>query len=87
MEGNCLNLNAFLLELSEEFGGEVEACCWGCGATWLFGEDGLAAVAVFGGVVAVDVGGERHVADFVEDSVEVGCGGEAEGAFAEFGGG
>ena len=49
--------------------------------------DGLVAVAVFRFVVAVDVGRERHVADLFEDGLEVGHGGEAEGAFAELSGG
>jgi len=51
------------------------------------GEDGLVAVAVFFAVFSVDVGGEGHVAYFVEDGEEVGSGGEAEGALAEVCGG
>ena len=50
------------------------------------GEDGLVAVAVFLGVVAVDVWGERHVAYFVEDGVEVGDWVEAQSAFAKLSG-
>ena len=50
-------------------------------------EDGLVAVAVVSGVVAVDVGRQRHVADAFEDGVEVWRGGEAQGAFAELAGG
>ena len=57
MECKRLNLYAFLLEFGEDFGGEVEAGGGGGGAAGLLGEDGLVAVAVFGGIVAVDVGG------------------------------
>src|ERR1700733_8054476 len=87
VEGDRLDLYFVLFELGEDFWGEVEAGRGGCGAAGLLGEDGLVAVAVFGVVVAVDVGRERHVSDFVEDSVEVGGGGEAECAFAELSGG
>ena len=87
VEGDGFDLDAVLFELGEDFGGEVEAGGGGGGGAGLLGEDGLVAVAVFGAVVAVDVGGERHVAYFVEDGVEVGRGGEAEGAFAEVSGG
>jgi hypothetical protein len=62
----------------------------GGGAEYLR-EDGLVAVAVFGCVRlilwAMDVGGQRHVADAVEDGAEVGGGGEPESAFAEVGSG
>jgi hypothetical protein len=34
-------------------------------------EDGLVALTVIGGIVAVDVGWERHMADTVEDRAEV----------------
>jgi hypothetical protein len=87
VEGEGLDLYAALFELGEDFGREVKAGCGRCGAAWLLGKDGLVAVAVLGVVVAVDVGRERHVADFVEDSVEVGSWGKAEGALAELSGG
>jgi hypothetical protein len=45
-------------------------------------EDGLVAFAVFGCVVAVDVGWQRHVADLLEDGAEVFCRSEAEGSLA-----
>ena len=87
MKGDGLDLDAVLLELCEDFGGEVEAGSGRRGASDFMGEDGLVAVAIFGIVVAMDVRGERHVPDFVEDSVEVWRGDEAQGAFAEVGGG
>ena len=83
MEREGFDLHAVLFELCENFGREVKACCRSGGATGLSREDGLIAIAVFRAVVAVDVRREWHVADFVEDSVEVRRGGKAKGAFAE----
>ena len=85
VEGEGFDLDAVLLEFREDFGGKVEAGSGGCGASDFVGEDGLVAVAILRAVVAVDVGGERHVAYFVEDGVEVWGWGEAQGAFAEVG--
>jgi hypothetical protein len=62
----------------------VEACGGSGDGASLLGEDGLVAFAVGVGVVALDVGRERHVADLIEDGEEIGDWGEAEGAFAEF---
>jgi hypothetical protein len=92
VEGYGFYLDVILLEFFEDFGGEVEAGCGGSGRSGfvglrLSGIDGLVTVSILFGVVAVDVRGERHVAYFVEDGEEVGCGGEAEGALSEVGGG
>ena len=87
VEGDGLDLDAVCAELGEDLGREVEAGGGGGGGAGFVGEDGLVAVAVFGGVVAVDVGRQRHVADAVEDSAEVVGGGEAQSAFAELAGG
>ena len=83
MEGDGLDMYSVLFELGEDFGRKVKARSGGGGGAWFVGEDGLVAVAVLWVVVAVDVGREGHVADFVEDSVEVRDGGKAQGAFAE----
>ena len=69
----------------------MEAGSGSGGRASFIGEDGLIAGAVFlrvgFGFGAVDVGREWEMADAVECGVEVGDRGEAEGAFAEVGGG
>jgi len=87
VEGDGFDPDANLPELREDLGSEVQAGGGGGGRAGFVREDGLIAVAVLDAVVAMDVWRERHVADFVEDRVEVGRGHEAEGAFAELSGG
>ena len=87
VEGDGFDLDAVCAELVEDLRGEVEAGGGGGGGAGLVREDSLVAVAVFGGVVAVDVGRQRHVADPVEDGEEVCDWGEAQGALAELSGG
>src|SRR5580704_19711093 len=83
VEGNSLDLDIVLLQLSEDFGREVKAGSRGGGRAWFVREDGLVAVAVVGPVVAMNIGRQRHVAYFVEDSVEVLCRIETKSAFSE----
>ena len=87
VESDGFDMDVVLFQLFEDLGGEVEAGCGGGGAAGFLGEDCLVAVAIGFAVVAVDVRGERHVAYFVEDGVEIWRRREAEGAFAELGGG
>jgi len=83
VEGDGLDLNAVLFESRENFGGKVKAGRRGSDRAKLLRVSGLVAVAIVRAVVAVDVGREGHVPDFVEDSVEVRGGGKPQGAFAE----
>ena len=91
VEGDGFNLDTFMSEGLEDFGGEVEARGWGGGGAKGVCVDGLVAGAVFGGVrerlITVDVGRERHVADALKDFEEILAGGETEGAFAVVAGG
>ncbi len=61
VEGEFAGGDAFLFEVGEKFGGEVEAC-GGCGGgSGLAGIDGLVALSVGGifiGCSSVDIGGE-----------------------------
>ncbi len=87
VEGDVLDLDALCFQRVEDLGGEVEAGRGRGGGAGLVGVDGLVAGAILSLVVAVDVRGERHVAYFVEDGLEVRDRGEAQGAFAEVAGG
>jgi len=86
VEGNGLDLHGVLFEFIEDFGRKVKAGSRGGGGTRFVGKDRLVAVTVFWAVVAVDVGRERHVPDFVEDSLEIGSWGKSQCAFAELSG-
>ena len=86
VEGDGFDLNAAGAELFEDFGSKVEAGGGSGGGAELVGEDGLVALAIVSGIVAVDVWGQRHVADAIENSAKVFGGREAESAFAVFGG-
>jgi hypothetical protein len=87
VKGDGFDLHALLPELIEDRGREVKPGGGGRGGTGVLGEDGLVAGLIFrrvgDGFGAVDVGRERHVADAIQDLVEVGRWREAEGAFAE----
>jgi len=81
------NLDAVCFELAKDLRGEVQASRWSSGAANFIGEDGLIAVAILEAVVPVNVRGERHVAYFIEDGVEVECRSEAQSTLAELSGG
>ncbi len=83
MKSNRLNSDSYISDFLEDLGSKVEARSGRGSAAGFVGEDGLIAVAIFDRVVAVDIRGERHVAYFVEDGVEVGDGLEAQSAFAK----
>jgi hypothetical protein len=86
VEGDGLDLDIVLFQMSEDLGGEVKASRGGGGRAEVLREDRLVAIAVLWAVVAVNVRRERHVADFVEDSVKILRRGKPECAFAEFAG-
>ena len=87
VQRDARDLDAALFELGEDFRGEVQAGGGRGGGASFTGVDSLVALAVFRrvglGLVAVDVGRQRQVADALERCVEVERGGEAKGALAE----
>ena len=84
VEGNFGGLDAAVAETGENLRGEVEAGGGGSYGSPLAGVDGLRAIAVGGGVVGGDVGGEGDVADLFHAGEEVIHGDETDMALAEF---
>ena len=85
VQGDIANLHALRFEFGEDGWREVQSggrCGGGAGGAGSV--HGLVARLVVGGIVAVNIGGKRHVADAVELGVEVGVGREAEGSLSKF---
>ncbi len=73
VEGDVGYFDAFADESVEDLRREVQSGCGRGDGTALIGKDGLIALAIGIGVVAMDVGRQRDVADLVEHGEEVIC--------------
>src|ERR1700733_5306506 len=87
MECDGLDLNAIASEFGKNLRREVETGSGSGRGTGLACEHGLVAVAIFGTFMAVNVRRQWHVADPVEDSVELRRRRKTESSFAELPGG